>query len=191
MKYKAGLASEILSASLTNAALYQQAKRDSQTDHLTGAGTRRVLEVELEAEHERAVRYGHPFCVVIVDVDRFKNINDKSGHPAGDQVLRRLVEILGREKRATDVLARYGGDEFAILMPETSLQGAVDVAERMRKKVESSLAVQDQPVTISCGLAGWSSPQDEAPTDVLRRADAALYQAKQAGRNRVQTMKAA
>jgi len=191
MKYKASLASEVLSASLTNAKLYQQAKRDSETDYLTGASTRRVLEEKLEAEHERAVRYKHPFCVVIVDVDGFKDINDTAGHIAGDKALRQLADILSQEMRQTDVLARYGGDEFVILMPETDLSDAVGAAERMRKKAESAVMQCGRSLTISCGVAGWSGAEDETGTDVLRRADAALHRAKRAGRNNVQTEKAA
>ncbi|MDY7009723.1 MAG: diguanylate cyclase [Planctomycetota bacterium] len=191
MKYKAGLVSEILSVSLTNARLYQQAKKDSQTDPLTGVNTRRVLEEKLEAEHDRAVRYKRPFCVAIVDIDRFKAINDMSGHVVGDQALRHLADILHQEIRKNDILARYGGDEFVVLMPETDLDDAVNAAERMRQKVESNLVMFDQSVTISCGVAVWSGKGHETGTDMLRRADAALYEAKRTGRNRIEIAKAA
>ena len=191
MKYKARLISEILSASLTNAKLYQQTKQDSQTDSLTGANTRRVLKERLEAEHHRAVRYKHPFCIAIVDIDRFKEVNDASGHAVGDQVLRELTDILRHEIRKTDTLARYGGDEFIVLMPETDLDIAVNVIERVRKKAESGLATYGQNTTISCGVAGWSRADGESGTEVLRRADTALYKAKRLGRNNVAIEKAA
>jgi len=191
MEYKAGLAREILNANLTNAKLYQQVKPDSETDYLTGARTRRALEEKLEAEHERAVRYNSSFCVVIVDVDRFKEVNDRSGHIAGDQALQQLTDILTRHMRRTDILARYGGDEFVILMPETELEGAVSAAERMREEAQHTLAPCEQTVTISCGVAGWSGGESESGTDVLRRADAALHRAKCSGRNNVQIEKAA
>ena len=191
MMYKARLVSEILSVSLTNAKLYQQAKRDSQTDPLTGANTRRVMEDKLQDEHERAVRYKHPFCVAVVDVDHFKKVNDNSGHLMGDQVLRELTDILRHEIRKTDVLARHGGDEFIVLMPETDLDVAVNMIERVRKKAESGLATHGQNTTISCGVAGWSGANGASGTEVLRRADAALYKAKRAGRNNVAVEKAA
>ena len=191
MKYKAKLVREIISVSLTNARLYQQARHESQIDSLTGVSTRRVLEEKLEAEHSRSVRYRHSFCVVVVDVDRFKRINDKSGHAAGDQVLQRLIKILRQDIRETDTLARYGGDEFVILMPETDLDNAVNAVEKIRKKTESHLAVYCQPVTISCGVAEWSGAESESGTEVLRRADTALYKAKRDGRNNVAVEKAA
>ena len=190
MKYKAGLVSEILGVSLTNAKLYQQTKRDSETDPLTGVNTRRVMERKLEAEHDRAVRYKHPFCVAIVDVDRLKEVNDGFGHTMGDQVLRQLADILRKEIRQTDILARYGGDEFVILMPETDINAAVSVVERVREKAESALATYGQTVTISCGVAEWSASEISS-ADVLRRADTALYKAKRTGRNNVAVEKAA
>jgi len=191
MKYKASLASEFLSACLTNAKLYQQAKRDSEVDYLTGASTRRILEDKLQAEYERAVRYNHSFCVMMVDVDRFKKINDSAGHIAGDQALNQLTDVLSQEARQTDTLARYGGDEFAILMPETDLESAVRAAERMRQKANAIVTPQDQAMTISCGVAEWSGSESESGTDVLRRADSALREAKNIGRNNVQVGKAA
>ena len=189
--YKGALLREVLSANLTNARLYQQARHDSQTDPLTGAKTRRVLEEKLETEHDRAVRYGHPFCVAIVDVDRFKDINDRAGHVAGDQALRQLTGIFREEIRTTDILARYGGDEFVMLMPETNLDSASNAVERMRRKVEAALRTQGESLTISCGVAEWSGAPEETGTDVLRRADAALYKAKRAGRNRIEIADAA
>lgn len=185
-QYKGGLVRDVLSANLTNARLYQQARRDSQIDPLTGVNTRRVLEERLVDEHGRAQRYGHSFCVAMVDTDHFKDVNDTAGHVTGDQVLRELTGILVRELRATDVLARYGGDEFVVLMPETKLGDAVAVAERMRHKVQARLKADGGPLTISCGLAEWSGAPGESGTDVLRRADGALYAAKRAGRDRVE-----
>jgi diguanylate cyclase (GGDEF)-like protein len=191
LNYNASLVRDILSASLANAVLFQQVKHDSELDYLTGVKTRRVFDDMLEAEYARSLRYDHPFCVMILDVDHFKNVNDKYGHPAGDRILCEMADLLHKEKRANDVLARYGGDEFVMLAPQTNLQGALDLAERMRKRIQSSLSVEGQPVTISCGVAEWSGLKVEDVADVLRSADMALYQAKQAGRNRVKTMKAA
>ncbi len=191
MEYKARLVGEIISANLTSARLYQKAWQESQTDSLTGASSRRVFEEKLEAEHERAGRYSRGFCVAIMDVDSFKGINDAYGHPAGDQILKELTGVLRQEARATDVVARYGGDEFVILMPETALDDAVIVAERIRNRVASVLTSNNSPLTISCGVAEWSGTFGSNASDVLRRADAALYEAKCSGRNRVTVAKAA
>ena len=186
IKYKASLASEILSASLTNAKLYQQAKRDSETDLLTGAGSRRVMEEKLQEEYDRAIRYEHTFSIIILDIDRFKRVNDDFGHAMGDQMLRQLSDILRQEIRKTDTLVRYGGDEFFILMPNIGLENALNTAERIRLKAEATLNYGGKSVTISCGVAEWSGEESENGTEVLRNADAALYTAKSFGRNNVQ-----
>jgi diguanylate cyclase (GGDEF)-like protein len=191
LKYKAELLGEILSVSLTNASLYERAKRDSQKDALTGVYTRRVLEERLQAEYARGRRYSNPCCLLMLDVDNFKQVNDEAGHMAGDQTLRSLAEILGREIRQTDTLVRYGGDEFVVLMPETTLPEATAVAERIRQRAESELARSGRKLTVSCGVANWSGAAGETATDLLRRADAALYHAKSAGRNQVRTEQAA
>jgi len=186
LKYKAQLLGEILGVSLENAYLYQQAKRDSETDILTGIHTRRILKERLDAEFQRTARYARPFSLVMVDADNFKNINDTCGHVAGDRVLRQLAGTLAREIRETDCLARYGGDEFVVLMPETILSDAANAAERMRASAERIVLPRGGSVTISCGVAGWCPSCDRCAQDVLYRADVALRQAKQAGKNRVQ-----
>jgi diguanylate cyclase (GGDEF)-like protein len=187
--YKASLLSEILSVSLTNAKLYREyfeAKNLSLTDPLTGLGTRRVLESEMENEYIRARRYGHPFCVAVIDIDTFKLINDGSGHVEGDEVLRRVARTVNRMKRSTDIAVRYGGDEMVLLMPETELSQGKMIVERLRSTVEGESRTSSSPtVTISCGLAQWSPHHDELPKDIFMRADSALYAAKKAGRNRV------
>ena len=183
--YKADLVAELLSVSLANAQLYEQAKRDSEIDYLTGVGSRRALEDKLEIEYERALRYGMAFSVIMADIDHFKAINDQYGHGAGDTVLRRLSKALAKGTRRSDFLARYGGDEFVILMPETNLIKASSVAERIRKNVENTVKSGGEPVTVSCGVASWTAADSHSGTDVLHRADAALQVAKKAGRNNV------
>jgi diguanylate cyclase (GGDEF)-like protein len=183
--YKGELVREILSTNLTSARLYEEARRQSQTDILTGISSRSVLEDRLAAESERALRYQSPFCLAIVDVDNFKSINDTCGHAAGDSVLRGLAQALQLEVRSTDVFARYGGDEFVVLMPETHLAEAASVVERMRLRAESLLAPSGHPVRFSCGVAEWLGTATDSAASVLRRADAALYEAKRSGRNRV------
>ena len=191
MEYKARLVGEILSANLTSARLYQKARQESRTDSLTGVSSRRLFEEKLETEYERATRYGRGFCVAIIDVDCFKGVNDTYGHPEGDRILIELAGMLRQVARSTDVVARYGGDEFVVLMPETTLDKAVAAAQRIRTQVASILTRNDSPLTISCGVAEWSASGANGPSDVLRRADAALYEAKHAGRNRVVVAKAA
>ncbi|UCE99629.1 MAG: GGDEF domain-containing protein [Planctomycetota bacterium] len=188
--YKASIIKEVLSANLTNAKLYQsyrKARRDSETDPLTGVGARRVIEKVLNAEHARSIRYGRAFSVAIVDVDNFKQINDNTGHGAGDIVLQQLAKIMQKNVRKTDVITRYGGDEFVLLMPETKLDDAVEMLERLRTETETISIPKIRSVTISCGVAEWDgSPADTAEL-ILKRADTALYRAKRAGRNQVMT----
>jgi diguanylate cyclase (GGDEF)-like protein len=204
--YKASLLRDVLTVNLTNAKLfqhYQEARRVSETDPLTGLGTRRVLEDVLKAECARAAHYNRNFCVAIVDVDHFKEINDTAGHAAGDNTLKHLANIMRNNLRMTDaIITRYGGDEFVILMLETRLTGAKVILERLRRYVntitlpkvksftitraKSFTIAKVSAVTISCGLAEWDKgpPPDTAET-ILKRADEALYEAKNSGRNRV------
>jgi len=186
--YKASLLSEVLSAGLTNAKLYQnyqQARRDSQTDPLTGVGTRRVLDKVLAAEYARAARYNRPFSVAIVDIDNFKQINDQTGHATGDKALKNLAKIMTNTIRSADIVTRYGGDEFVLLMPETEMHNAARILERIRRQAKTISIPKFRNVTISCGLAQWNSSIDDTPEKILKRADAALYQAKSEGRNKV------
>jgi diguanylate cyclase (GGDEF)-like protein len=181
--YKAKLTRGILTSHLTNANLYHQARLTSLTDALTGIGSRRLLEDKLEAECSRSRRYKCPFSVAIIDLDNFKTINDIWGHATGDDALRKLAACMKDEKRATDVLARYGGDEFVILMPETRADDAVTLLERIRTKVQQIHVAENVSMTISCGIARSLPDQDDSFGEVIRRADLALYEAKSAGRN--------
>ncbi|HEC02308.1 MAG TPA: diguanylate cyclase, partial [Phycisphaerales bacterium] len=167
--------------------LYHQARLTSQTDALTGVGSRRLLEDKLEAECSRSKRYKCPFSVAIIDLDNFKTINDVLGHATGDEALKKLAECMKAEKRQPDTLARYGGDEFVILMPETKADNAVQLLERIRTKVYEIHVAEGVSMTISCGIARSLPDQDESFGDVIRRADLALYEAKSAGRNCVKT----
>ncbi len=182
ISYKAKLTREILTAHLTNATRYQQARLSSLTDALTGVGSRKLLEDKLQAECDRARRYKRPFSVAIIDLDHFKMINDVLGHATGDEAIRRLAACMTAEKRVPDVLARYGGDEFVILMPETRAVDAKVLLERIRVKAQTIRLPQDTSVSISCGVAE-SDAEHNDPRDVMRRADLALYDAKNGGRN--------
>lgn len=183
LSYKAKLTKKILTSHLTNATLYHQARLTSLTDALTGIGSRKLLEDKLEAELVRSQRYDSAFSIAIIDLDNFKTINDVLGHATGDDALKKLAKSMKKVLRTPDVLARYGGDEFVILMPETPPQEAQVVLERVRDEVHKIRLPQDTPVTVSCGIAPCLPGQDRTPSDVIRRADLALYEAKNAGRD--------
>ncbi len=183
VSYKAKLTQQILNSYLTNASLYHQARLTSLTDVLTGVGSRRLLEDKLEAECARAKRYKRPFSISIIDLDNFKTINDILGHATGDDALKALAECMKSQKREPDILARYGGDEFVILMPETKAKEAVSLLERIRSSVGQIKIAENVSMTISCGIAQNLPDKDNSPSDVIRRADLALYEAKSAGRN--------
>lgn len=181
--YKAKLTREILTSHLTNANLYHQARLTSMTDALTGVGSRRLLEKKLEVECARSKRYKRPFSVAILDLDNFKSINDVFGHATGDEALKKITECMKNQKRIPDILARYGGDEFVILMPETKADDALKFLERIRTKVQQVEVQENISMTISCGIAQSMSDFSDSSSDFIRRADLALYEAKSAGRN--------
>jgi diguanylate cyclase (GGDEF)-like protein len=165
----------------------EELERLSTTDSLTGLANRRQLNRRLTEEVLRARRSKQPFAVVMSDVDHFKSYNDAMGHPAGDEVLKRVAQILRESTREVDLAARYGGEEFCVLLPETSGEMALQVAERIR----SRMAVEKFPgrqITVSLGIAEFARNGDTAEA-VLAAADAALYQAKRAGRDRVNRAK--
>jgi diguanylate cyclase (GGDEF)-like protein len=183
--YKARLTREIVIAHLTNATRYQQARLTSLTDPLTGVGSRRLHEDKLHEECDRAKRYKRSVSVAIIDLDHFKMINDVLGHAVGDDAIRKLADCVRREKRAPDILSRYGGDEFVLLLPETKATDAAALLERIRVKAQQICFDQGMGLSVSCGIAESLPETDEAPGDVMRRADMALYEAKNGGRNSV------
>ena len=159
------------------------------TDSLTGLHNRRYLSIHLASLAERAQRMGKPLSVLMVDIDRFKGINDTHGHAAGDEVLRTVANRLSQQLRGFDTVARWGGEEFVVVMPETNGAVAASVADRLRRKIAASpvslsSAAGDVPVTVSIGVAA-SENGATTPEDLLRAADQALYAAKRGGRNRV------
>lgn len=160
------------------------------TDGLTGLYNRRHFQEALELEVERSSRTSLPVSLIMLDVDHFKKYNDRNGHPAGDQVLREIAQLLERSRRVNDFCARYGGEEFAVILVDTGRDTAVQVAERIRKEVEvfSFSHETEQPgggITISLGVA--TCPDNGKDVAVLiKAADDALYQAKEKGRNRVE-----
>lgn len=160
----------------------------ARTDALTGCFNRRAMMERLENEVERVRRYGLALSLLMIDLDRFKAINDEFGHLVGDSVLRQIGDLLRREVRSVDTVARYGGEEFVIILPETGAKGARKFAERIRARVERhNFAEAGDPLhtTVSIGVAGVTAEDAPTPELLLARADEALYRAKNDGRNLV------
>ena len=153
------------------------------TDHLTGLANRRRFERQLEREVARTERYNRPFCLLLVDIDNFKDVNDTYGHDAGDEALRRVANVIQSGTRGIDTGARIGGDEFAVILPETDLVRGLEVAERLRASVAALDLGPAGRVTASLGVA--ELPACARTNEELRTAaDAALYEAKRSGRDR-------
>ncbi|MEO0123068.1 MAG: sensor domain-containing diguanylate cyclase [candidate division WOR-3 bacterium] len=171
-----------IAIALDNARLYEEAKRLSLTDPLTGLPNRRSFEIMIENEIRRAERYRRLFAVLMMDFDNFKSYNDKFGHSAGDNILKRFSTLMKEAIRDVDFLGRYGGDEFIAVLPETDANFALVVAERIRKKIESENL--DPPVTLSIGIAVFPKDSREKQK-LIDLADHACYEAKEMGGNRV------
>jgi diguanylate cyclase (GGDEF)-like protein len=159
-------------------------EEDAFTDHLTGLANRRRFETKLEAEVDRTFRYGHPFCLLMMDIDNFKSLNDTFGHSAGDEAIRRIGRALREGTRGIDLAARIGGEEFALILVETGRDGGLEVAERLRVAVKTMPVPEAGHITASFGVAECPSSAQNAQ-DLLEAADNALYNAKRAGRDRV------
>ncbi|CAN5479826.1 sensor domain-containing diguanylate cyclase [soil metagenome] len=160
----------------------------ASTDGLTGLLNHREFHSQLSAQIDLAERYQTPFSLLMLDIDFFKKFNDRHGHPAGDELLRHFARILSEAARTTDVVCRYGGEEFVIILPNTGLDGALEFAERLRASIETQLMSQGG-VTSSLGISVWSPGQSGQA--ILEAADMALYQSKSSGRNRVSVAPAA
>jgi len=175
-----------VATAVENVRLQQTMVRLSQSDALTGVQNRRQLFARLELERERAARFGEPFALLLLDVDRFRELNEAVGHAAGDAVLKEVAALLSRELRAVDLVARYGGEEFAVVLPRAPTEEALETAERLRAAVAGSgfEAAPAGRVTISVGCASFPADARDL-ADLVDCADAALFAAKRAGRNAV------
>ena len=184
-----GIVSNMLAVAVSNATLYENIRAMSYTDGMTSLHNYRFFELRIKEEISRARRDGSQLSLLILDVDYFKNYNDTLGHPAGDDVLRKVSKILQTSVRDNDIVARYGGEEFAVILSGAEKQGAIKLAERIRAKVEDASFYKEeiQPsgqLTISLGVASF--PDDAIrEEDLIQNAYKALYQAKKNGRNRV------
>lgn len=158
------------------------------TDHLTGLANRRRFERQVAREIERTARYGHPFCLLLLDIDDFKKVNDTYGHEVGDEAIRRLAKTLQEGIRGVDLAARIGGDEFALVLPETDAARGFEIGDRLRRTIKATqiptAGSVTTGITVSVGIAESTSGAQTTP-ELLACADAALYEAKHQGRNQV------
>jgi diguanylate cyclase (GGDEF)-like protein len=173
---------DLVASALHNARVFQKAQEQAITDGLTGVKTYRFLMEALSAEWKRSTRAGRPFSLVLMDLDRFKLVNDLYGHLDGDAVLRVVARILEQNCRRSDVVARYGGDEFVVLMPETTVEQAQQLAGKWRAWIESDLLLREKGVTASFGIASFPL-HGTTPQELIQAADAGMYLSKDQGGN--------
>ena len=177
---------DLLATALHNAFVFQKLQQQSITDGLTGIKTRRFFWEALSAEWKRASRSGRPFSVVLIDLDKFKEVNDTMGHFEGDLVLARVGRLLEQKSRQSNVVARYGGDEFIVLMPETGAEQAQVLAERLRQWLATDPMLSEHQITGSFGVASFPM-HGFSIEDIIRVADAGMYVSKRSGGNLVST----
>jgi diguanylate cyclase (GGDEF)-like protein len=176
---------DICATAIQNAHYVERVKQLAYLDGLTGIFNRRFFEMRILEEIERARRYGTGMAVIMADIDHFKRLNDEFGHVLGDEVLRQVSSLFHQQVRKIDVVCRYGGEEFGILLTQTSAQHAINIAEKLRKLVAGwQFPGVPRTVTISAGAAAFPD-QGVTRDELVKAADNALYAAKQAGRNRV------
>ncbi len=172
------------SIAVTNAKLYEKTHNMATTDGLTGLYTHRYFQEKLEEEVQKAQRYQTHMAMLMVDTDHFKQYNDTYGHPDGDILLKEICKLLKSYVRDTDIVCRYGGDEFTLILVEADKKTAINTAERIRQAIQLRLNQRDVKITASIGVASY--PEDATnKTDLMAQADASVYKAKHGGRNRV------
>jgi len=183
---------DILALTIANLRLFKQVERQSVVDQLTGVHNRRYFDRKLRQEVERVQRYERDLSLVYIDMDNLKEVNDKLGHDQGDLVLKEIARLVQESSRKIDVVCRWGGDEFVLILPETSIEEASSKAEKLRILIENyrfaSIDGEERmplPVTLSIGVAGLNHG-DGDPDSLFKMADEAMYRAKKAGKNRVE-----
>ena len=173
-------------ASLRTRYLVELLSKKAMIDGLTGLWNRNYLDAHLNIQLAAARRSGNPLCCIMADIDCFKQINDSYGHGFGDNVLRTISVVFGECCRTEDIICRYGGEEFTILLPNTPIEGAIELAERLRAAVERrALRYRDLEVCVTCSF-GVADLHGQVPPSLIELADEALYRAKHGGRNRVE-----
>jgi diguanylate cyclase (GGDEF)-like protein len=174
---------------LDNARLHRIVEQQALVDGLTGLPNRRQCEDTLAGELARVDRFGGPLAIVVADLDWFKDINDRYGHPAGDGVLRKFGTLLGETVRDVDLAGRWGGEEFLLILPGTDLEGGAEVAERIRIALAGRMmvAVDGTPIPVTASFGVAATPPAKTASELFAAADSAMYEAKRTGRNRVQT----
>ncbi|RLJ70784.1 diguanylate cyclase (GGDEF)-like protein [Hydrogenivirga caldilitoris] len=165
--------------------LIKELKFLAEIDTLTGVYNRRKIEEILEGEIERSKRYGNPLSVILIDIDNFKQLNDTYGHQTGDMVLKEIVSVIRESLRKTDYLGRLGGEEFLVILPETTPERAKLVAERIRKDIEN-LDLRVGKITVSAGVTGLK--KGDTVETLMNRVDRAMYLAKEKGKNRTEVL---
>jgi diguanylate cyclase (GGDEF)-like protein len=184
---------------IKNAKLFEELSKEKErlkemaiTDQLTSLYNHNFFYLRLDEEFDRSQRYETPISLIMMDIDNFKQINDKRGHRTGDAVLKEIARIIKGTVRKTDIVARYGGEEFVVILPHTRLQGAAEEAERIRRVIEkcSSAGIIGEVITVSLGVASYPFKGITNSGDLVNRADKALYEAKQAGKNCVRPVPA-
>jgi diguanylate cyclase (GGDEF)-like protein len=178
-----GIVAAQTSMTLERAAYLQQQEDMARCDGLTGLYNHRMFQETLREEINRTRRYQRPLSLIMLDIDHFKKFNDTYGHPVGDEVIKMVARTIKGMIRATDRAFRYGGEEFTLVLPETTCENGMILAGRVRQKVEDDRSVQNLSITISLGITDLRP--DETAESFIKRADAALYAAKDGGRNRV------
>jgi diguanylate cyclase (GGDEF)-like protein len=173
---------DLVSLAISNAQTLETLARQASTDPVTGLANHRTFHERLAEEVGRALRYDHALTVAVIDIDHFKQVNDRYGHQTGDRVLAEVARQLAEQTRTGDLIARVGGEEFAWLMPETDEAGGAAAADRARRAIASLELDGAAPITVSAGVCALKGRLE--PGELMRRADEALYTAKESGRDR-------
>ncbi len=175
---------KILAPAMTKLIDNEQLKNMAFKDSLTGLFNHRAFEQMLAVECDRVFRYGDTFSLIMLDIDWFKDVNDRYGHQAGDKVLRAVADKIKESVRKSDMVFRYGGEEFMVIMPNTGISNALKLAERIRRNIERMSIIPGHKITLSQGLTQYKDGL--SPSDLVRKADIALYEAKNKGKNRIE-----